>query len=158
MGEVVFAAPKAPAGALHALLPDGRRAPLELLGHDAATRLAVGRIRRAPDSELPPPLPVAADPTLSPETWVVVIRARGGTSEPFAGVVESVPSAGLGSGPAPAPHQRTARVAAPGDPGSPVLSMGGEVLAVVVEGGRRGCRAVPLERFIPFLRGAVLGD
>lgn len=158
LGEVVFFAERPPVGALSAVLPDGRSVPLELLGHDGDTRLAVGRLATGPGESPPPPLRVASEPTLSPGAWVVVIRARANATEPFAGVVESVPSAGLGPSATAGRRARTARVAAPGDLGSPVLSTEGELLAVVVEGGRRGCRALPFERVVPFLRGAVLGD
>lgn len=156
-GEVVFAATERPKGEFTAERPDGRRQPLELLGYDEASRLAVGRLRAQTGLEGLPPLEIATVSILAPENWVVVIRAREGGAEPFAGVVEKGPKIPPGAS-APPPHRaRAARIAAPGDLGSPVLSTSGAVLGVVIEAGRRRCMVVPIDGFIPFLRGVVLG-
>lgn len=144
-GEVVFFAKSPPKGYLEGVLFDGQRRGLDLLGHDEATGLAVGRLRSAGRDSRPPPLPVAATSSLLPESWVVIIRAGERGPEPFAGVVQRRTKAGVLS------------VAAPGDPGGPVLSIQGEVLGVVTRGGRRSSVVVPFDGIIPFLRGVVLG-
>ncbi len=147
-GEVLFAALRAPSGALFARAANGRHA-LELLAHDPALGLAVGRLRGL---ELGAVTPVSfADRSgLAPERWVVVLKHRAQDRvEPFAGVVARGPGKGT---------RATAAVEVPGAPGAPVFSPEGQLVGVAMAEGARRTRVLPVEALLPFLRAAVLGS
>ena len=154
-GEVVFGARRPPAaGAIVIETADGQRLDARLLGHDR--RLGLGLARMAPTSARPPPpLLAAADPRLWPDRWVVVLaHDASGSAQPFAGVIEAAPATRY----ARKKRHRGLTVAplgAPGDVGSPVLSIRGELVGVVVDGGRRRCRVAPLDVVRPFLEASV---
>lgn len=145
-GEVVFSAPRGPAGAPAGLSSEGQPLQGELLGYDRSLALAVARFPSLARSARPVQVASASD--LRKDRWVVTIRfSSKGLLEPFAGVVEE---AGRG--------QRAPRIMVPGQPGSPILSKDGELLGLAQELGERATRALPIERFVPFLKAVVLGE
>lgn len=144
-GEVVFAAPKGPAGSPSAVIDGGPPLPGELLGYDRGLALAVARFPGL--SRNVRPLQVAAASELHADRWVVTMRFDPkGRLEPFAGVVE------------PRPEGKGIKVAVPGQPGSPILSAEGELLGLAEDAGERSCRVLPVEAFVPFLKVVVLGS
>jgi hypothetical protein len=147
-GEVLFAAPHAPSGALFARSARGRHA-LEILAHDPALGLAVGRLR-ALELGAVTPVSFAARSGLARERWVVVLKHRAQDRvEPFAGVVVRGPGKAPGA---------TAAVEVPGAPGAPVFSPEGELVGVAMAEGSRRTRVLPVEALLPFLRAAVIGN
>lgn len=157
-GEFVFGSIDPPQQNLEVITGEGE-ARATLIGFDATIGLGVGRIENAGGpSGSTVPLRVASAAPLALEQWVVVLRHNGaGEPEPFAGLVEqSAKKTKLG----PKDVRREvplARVAAPGVPGSPVMSLRGELIAVAIDRGERKTRVVPIDALIPFLRAAVLG-
>lgn len=154
-GEFIFGARGSPLKTLAVITSDGIERTATLLGLEPSLGLAVGRIDGDP---VAPPLNAAAGRALALEQWVVVLQHDAqGVAEPFAGVVErSAQRTLLG----PRDQQArfaVARVAAPGVPGSPVLSLRGELVAVVFEEGARKTRVVMLDSVLPFLRSTILG-
>ncbi|MBK6684641.1 MAG: hypothetical protein IPG45_09205 [Deltaproteobacteria bacterium] len=144
-GEVVFSAPRGPAGVPAGLSSEGQDLAGELLGYDRSLALGVARFPSLAGAVRP--VQVAGASGLTKDRWVVTIRYNAkGLLEPFAGVVEA---AGRGQGPA--------KIMVPGQPGSPILSKDGELLGLVQDVGERSTRALPLERFVPFLKAVVLG-
>jgi S1-C subfamily serine protease len=156
-GEVVFGAPGSPSVSLVVRTHDGVDHQGELLGFDPDLKLAVARIAADGGANRIAPVRVASVLGLIERRWVVVLKYDAqGRAEPFAGLVE-----------ADAQIDRTNRskrdlllapVAAPGAPGSPVLSSSGELVGIALLEGRRNTRAVAIETFVPFLRTVVLGS
>lgn len=144
-GEVVFSAPRGPAGAPLGLSSEGQNLTGELLGYDRDLALAVARFPSL--ARVVRPVQVASASNLTRDRWVVTIRySAKGQAEPFAGVVEDP-----GRGPRPT------RIMVPGQPGSPIFSKDGELLGLAQDLGERSTRALPIERFVPFLKAVVLG-
>ena len=141
----------------------GRTFEAEVLGFDPTLRIGVARL----EGPKLPPIRVATLPGLALERWVITLRHRkDGVPEPFAGVVTQSPKLQR-QRPKTKRKQgssltvwsaRVARVAAPGQPGSPVLSTQGELLGVVIDGGERRCSVLSVESMTPYLRSVVLGS
>lgn len=155
-GEFVFGAEAAPSARLRVRTEDGREHGAELLGYERAFALAVGRLDagRKSGSEIAP-LHVAAIGELRSEQWVVILKHdSSGRPEPFAGVVDgdASPDASRRS-----PFAiRVARVSVPSSPGSPVLSLEGDLVGVAIEGAERRTRVVTIGSLAPFLKAVVL--
>jgi S1-C subfamily serine protease len=152
-GEVVFGIDKIPKPDLLVELANGKTLTAELLGYDLGLSLAVARVKE-PHSWTP--LKVTERGSLQRRSWVIAMThdARG-RAQPYAGVVE---------GERVRDAKRKTPVAvwvvpveAPGTLGSPVLSVDGELLGVVIEAGDRKTRVVPIEVIVPFVKAVVLG-
>jgi hypothetical protein len=145
-GEVVFSAPKGPAGGVTGLSSAGETLTGELLGYDRGLGIGVARFRGLSGKVVP--LRVAEASSLSGDRWVVTIRFdQKGKLEPFAGVVAEI------AGP-----KRLATAMVPGQPGSPILSDQGELLGLATDEGARQTKVLPIEAFVPFLKQVVLGQ
>lgn len=156
-GEIVFGIDKIPERELSIELDGGPPQKGELLGYDLGLSLAVGRFRAIPaDQKSYVALRVARRPGLDVKSWVIALThdARG-RAQPYAGIVDGAlerdakrktPIAVL-----------VAPVSVPGTLGSPILSVGGELVGVVISGGDRKTRVVPIDIVAPFVKAVVLG-
>jgi S1-C subfamily serine protease len=156
-GEVVFGAKKAPAVGswIEVATADGRSRSATVLGFDEAVKLAVARIAGDDGSPMATePLRVARTPGLADSVWVVVLVYEDkGFPAPYAGLVDGPPEVKKLKG----QPRLLARVDAPGAIGSPVLSIDGTLIGVVVDEGKRRSRAIAIESLTPFLKAVVLG-
>lgn len=151
-GEIVFGIDKIPKQEL-TIEVDGASKKGELLGYDLGLSLAVGRISGVDSSSA---LHVAAKPGLDERTWVIALTHDvHGRAQPYAGVVDGALERDK--------KRKTpvevlvAPVSVPGTLGSPILSVGGELVGVVIEGGDRKTRVVPFDIVAPFVKAVVLG-
>jgi S1-C subfamily serine protease len=152
-GELVFGARHTPAAEFLVRAADGKDHAAKLLGFDEAVKLAVAQIVDAGHTE---PLVPAHRARLSANRWVVVVMHDDkGEPAPFAGLVDGPPRIEH-LPPTDAPRV-VAAIDAPGSPGSPVLSIEGELVGIVIADGKRRTRAVAIESVVPFLRQVVLG-
>lgn len=151
-GEIVFGIDKIPRRDLTIEL-DGQTVKGELLGYDLGLSLAIGRLAEKPRAVA---LQVATAPGLEERTWVIAMThdARG-RAQPFAGIVDGALERDA--------KRKTpikvlvAPVSVPGTLGTPILSVNGELVGVVIEGGDRKTRVVPIDIVAPFLKAVVLG-
>ncbi len=148
-GELVVAARTQPPAVVSVTLPGGGAALADVLAYTPGAQLAVARLRDAHAE----PLDAADPPDVALEQWLVSVRldARG-EPEPFAGVVEGTSR--------PWRRDRALElidVGTPAEPGSPILTTDGRLIAIAVERGARRTQAVLLVSLLPFLRQAVLG-
>ena len=143
-GEIVFGSRKRPQEKLRWRTKDNKEHAARLLAYDPKLRLAVAR---GPIQARVVPLMPAEDPRMRPKRWVVTFRhGRKGRAVPHAGTVSKK-------------RKRWGRVVeVPGQLGAPVLDLKGGLLGVVRTGGRRKAVVLPMDRILPFLKKAVLGE
>jgi S1-C subfamily serine protease len=154
-GELVFGARHAPAPEIKVHTSDGKERVAKILGFDEAVKLAVAQLVD-PGPADGSPLVATHRPGLSANHWVVVVMHDDkGEPAPFAGVIDG-PARIEHLPPTDAPRV-VASIDAPGSPGSPVLSLSGELVGIVIADGKRRTRAVAIESVVPFLRAVVLG-
>jgi hypothetical protein len=151
-GELLFGSRGDPGANIAVITREGERRAT-LLAFDSNLGLAVARLDGEGVST--EPLHVLENGALAIEQWVVTVRHdKRGAPEPFAGVVDtSARQKKLGKATAQVAH-----VAAPGARGSPVLTLDGALIGVVIEEGERRSGVVLVGSIVPFLRSAVLGE
>jgi hypothetical protein len=156
-GEIVFGIDKIPKAELLIEVDGAEAKKGELLGYDLGLSLAVGRLVDAPvNAKSFVALTVAGKPGLDVRGWVIAMThdARG-RAQPYAGIVDGALEADA--------RRKTpirvlvAPVSVPGTLGSPILSLGGELVGVVIEAGDRKTRVVPIDIVAPFVKAVVLG-
>ena len=155
-GEIVFGIDKIPKQELSIEIDGAKAQKGELLGYDLGLSLAIGRMSAPSEKKSFAALRVASKPGLDARTWVIALThdARG-RPQPYAGIVDGSLERDV--------HRKTpigvfvAPVSVPGTLGSPILSVAGELVGVVIESGDRKTRVVPIDIVAPFVKAVVLG-
>lgn len=157
-GEVIFGTKNAPPEKVAVTTVEGVELAGQVLGFDESLGLAVLRIE-GPEKAHPPAIPGGRVSAIAPEQWALVLSFDERKDPvPFAGVVLERPrKRSVGPKSARQRHD-VAAIEAPGTVGSPVLSVKGRLVGVVIKSRGRTSDVVTVPSLMPFLKKVVLGE
>jgi hypothetical protein len=120
----------------------------DVLAQNAALGLGLGRIRGfSPGRFVPLRIDGRSPPKI--ETWLLTMsHDEHGNPEPFAGTLRAYSKDKAG--------RLRLELDIPGEAGSPVLSLSGQLAGVVYRRGRRRTKAWPMKTVLAFLKGVQL--